>query len=86
MGFYVGIGGILTYKNSNMPEVVENIPLEYILLETDAPYLSPVPKRGQRNEPAYVKYVAEMIARITATSYESVCKITRDNAKQVFAL
>ena len=86
MGFYVGIGGILTYKNSNMPEVVENIPLEYILLETDAPYLSPVPKRGKRNEPAYVKYVAEMIARIAATSYESVCKITGDNAKQVFGL
>ncbi|MDD4150925.1 MAG: TatD family hydrolase [Bacteroidales bacterium] len=86
MGFYIGIGGILTYKNSNMPEVVEKIPIEYILLETDAPYLSPVPKRGKRNEPAYVKYVAEEISHITGTPFEEVCKITSDNAKQVFYL
>ncbi len=86
MGFYIGIGGVLTYKNSSMPQVVKNIPLKYILLETDAPYLSPVPKRGKRNEPAYIKYVAEMIAHITETSYEKVCKITGDNAKQVFSL
>lgn len=86
MGFYIGIGGILTYKNSNMPEVVEKIPIEYVLLETDAPYLSPVPKRGKRNEPAYVKYVAEEISHITGTPFEDVCKITSDNAKQVFYL
>ncbi|MDD2635238.1 MAG: TatD family hydrolase [Bacteroidales bacterium] len=86
MGFYIGIGGVLTYKNSNMPAVVKNIPLQYILLETDAPYLSPVPKRGKRNEPAYVKYVAEAIAYLTGDTYETVCATTGANAKQVFGL
>jgi len=85
-GFYLGIGGVLTYKKSNMLEVVEQIPLEHIILETDSPYLSPVPKRGKRNEPAYVKYVADKISEITGKDFEHICNITSLNSKELFKL
>jgi TatD DNase family protein len=85
-GFYIGIGGVLTYKNSNMPEVVQGVPLERILLETDSPYLSPIPKRGKRNEPAYLKYIADKIAEITHTNFEKVASITTKNAQTLFGL
>lgn len=85
-GFYIGIGGVLTYKNSNMPEVVRGLPLDRILLETDAPYLTPVPKRGKRNEPAYINYIADKIAEFTQTDVEKVASITTKNAKTLFSL
>ncbi len=85
-GFYIGIGGVLTYKKSNMPDVVKKIPLEYIILETDAPYLSPVPKRGKRNEPAYLIHIAEALSNIIEVDYNKVCKQTTDNSKKLFKL
>src|SRR5690606_25079098 len=57
LGFYLGIGGVLTYKNSGLDEAIRDIPLEWLLLETDAPYLTPVPYRGKRNEPSYIPYI-----------------------------
>ena len=84
MGFLLGIGGVLTYKNSGLDKVIENIGLEHIVLETDAPYLSPVPFRGKRNEPAYLKYVAEKLAGIKQISVEEVARVTTNNAERIF--
>jgi len=86
-GFYIGIGGVVTFKNAKkLHEIAKNIPLEYILLETDAPYLTPVPFRGKQNEPAYVKYVVEEIAKIRKISYDEVARITTANARRVFGI
>ncbi|MBO6088191.1 TatD family hydrolase [bacterium] len=86
-GYYIALGGVVTFKNAvKMKEVAQNIPLEYLLLETDAPYLTPVPFRGTENQPAYVKYVAEEIAKIRGVSFEEIDKITTENAKKVFNL
>lgn len=85
--FYIGIGGVITFKNAKkLHEIAKNIPLEYILLETDAPYLTPVPYRGKRNEPAYTKIIAEEIAKIRGISVEEVAKITTKNARKVFGI
>jgi TatD DNase family protein len=86
LGFYLGIGGVVTYKNSGLKELLPLIGLHRIVLETDAPYLSPVPHRGKRNEPAYVKLVCEDIARIMGVSYREVADITTQNAQRVFQL
>ncbi len=84
-GFYFGIGGVLTFKNAKkLVEILPKIPLEKIVLETDAPYLTPHPHRGERNEPFYTTLVAKKIAEIRKISYENVCKITTENAKRVF--
>ncbi|WP_457597808.1 TatD family hydrolase [Hydrogenimonas sp.] len=84
-GFYYGIGGVVTFKNAKkLPHVLPKIPQERILLETDAPYLSPHPHRGKRNEPAYTLYVAERIADILQMSLEEVCDMTTRNAKRLF--
>jgi TatD DNase family protein len=83
-GFKLGIGGVLTYKKSGLDEVVKEVPLEWIILETDAPYLSPVPHRGKRNESAYLPVIAEKLADIKHTSVENVAKITRQNALELF--
>ena len=84
-GWYLGIGGVVTFKNAiKMKEVALAVPLEQILLETDAPYLTPVPYRGKENQPAYVKFVAEEIARIRNTTFEEIDEITTQNAKRVF--
>lgn len=86
-GFYISIAGPLTYPNARrLREVVEQIPIERMLVETDAPYLAPQPKRGKRNEPAYVRYVAEELARIKGLSFEDVDRITTLSAKQLFGL
>jgi TatD DNase family protein len=85
-GFHIGIGGVLTYKKSNMPDVVTRVPLESILLETDAPYLSPVPMRGKRNEPSFLKHIALSMAQITGNTYDQICTITTKNAKSLFKL
>jgi TatD DNase family protein len=84
LGFYMGIGGVLTYKNSGLAEVVADIPMDYIVLETDAPYLTPVPFRGKRNEPAYLKYVVQKLADVKGISIEEVAATTTRNAQKIF--
>jgi TatD DNase family protein len=84
LGFFLGIGGVLTYKNSLLPEVLREIPLESLVLETDAPYLAPVPYRGKRNEPAYLRYVVERLAEVKGVSVEDVAAVTTANAEKLF--
>ena len=84
LGFYLGIGGVVTFKNSGLDKVVEQIDLKHLVLETDAPYLAPVPHRGKRNESSYLTLVAERIAIIKNTSVAEVAAITTGNANQVF--
>ena len=84
LGFYLGIGGVATYKNSGLKEVLPQIGLSNIVFETDAPYLTPVPHRGKRNEPAYIKLICEEVAKIMGKSYGEVADITTQNALQVF--
>lgn len=85
LGMYLGIGGALTFKNARvLPEVVSEIPLEKLVLETDAPYMSPVPYRGKRNRSDYILHIAEKIAEIKGISVEEVLKVTRQNAIDIF--
>jgi TatD DNase family protein len=84
LGFYLGIGGVVTFKNSGLDKVVEQIDLQHIVLETDAPYLAPAPHRGKRNIPEYLKLVAEKIAIIKNTSLEEVAAVTTENSKKIF--
>jgi TatD DNase family protein len=87
MNFYISLGGPVTFKNAKKPkEVAAEIPLEHLLIETDCPYLTPHPYRGKRNEPAYIKYVAEQIAELKGISYEEVAEKTSDNAKRIFGI
>ncbi len=84
-GFYIGINGIVTFKNSSLAEIVrEHVPLEKLLVETDAPFLAPVPKRGKRNESAYTLHVAKKIAEIKNTGTSEVARITTGNAQKLF--
>ena len=83
-GFYLGIGGVLTYKKSGLQDVIKNIDLAHIVLETDAPYLSPVPYRGKRNESAYIIEVAKKLAEIKNIPVDEVAAITSMNAKKIF--
>ena len=85
--FYLGIGGTLTFKNSKkIVEVVKNIPLDRIVIETDCPYLTPEPFRGKRNEPIYVEYIAKKIAEIKEITVEDVAKITTENAEKLYRI
>ncbi|WP_071458799.1 TatD family hydrolase [Bacillus massilinigeriensis] len=87
MNFYISLGGPVTFKNAKKPkEVAEIVPLDKLLIETDCPYLAPHPYRGKRNEPAYVKLVAEQIAQIKGLSFEEVAEETTRNAKKVFGI
>lgn len=86
MGYKLGIGGIVTFKNSHLPEVIKKIALEDILLETDSPYLSPEPFRGQKNSPINIIYIAKKIAEIKNIDIAEVGKITTNNAYQLFDL
>lgn len=87
MGYYLGIGGVVTFNNAKkLKEVVEYTPLENILLETDCPYLAPVPKRGKRNYSGNLRFVAEEIAKIKNVSYEEVVNITEDNTKKMYGI
>lgn len=84
-GFYIALGGVVTFKNAKkVHEIAKNIPLEHLLLETDAPYLTPEPYRGKRNEPAYVKFAAEKIAEIRGCSFNEIAYATTKNANEVF--
>ena len=85
MNFYISLGGPVTFKNAKRPkEVAKEVPLDKLLIETDCPYLTPHPYRGKRNEPAYVKLVAEQIAELKGISFEEVAKVTTENAKKLF--
>lgn len=82
-GMYLGIGGVVTYKNAGLAEVVARVPLEHLVLETDAPYLTPVPFRGKRNESSYLKYIVEKIAAVKGVPVEEVAAVTTSNANKV---
>lgn len=87
MNFYISLGGPVTFKNAKKPkEVALEIPLARLLIETDCPYLTPHPYRGQRNEPSYVKLVAEQIAEIKGLTFEEIARATSDNAKRIFGI
>ncbi len=87
MNFYISLGGPVTFKNAKKPkEVAEAVPLEKLLIETDCPYLAPHPYRGKRNEPAYVKLVAEQIAELKGLAFEEVAQATTENAKRLFGI
>ena len=86
LGFYLGIGGVVTYKNSGLDKVVEQIDLKHIVLETDSPYLTPVPHRGKPNESAYLSYVAQKVADVKQVAVEKVAEITTANSKTIFGV
>jgi TatD DNase family protein len=84
LGFYLGIGGVVTFKNSGLDKVIAGIDMKNVVLETDAPYLAPVPFRGKRNECSYLKYVVEKLAEIKNIAKDEVQNITSGNAKELF--
>ena len=86
MGYYLGIGGVLTFKNCKLAEHLVGIPLERLVLETDAPYMAPVPHRGKRNESRWMRYVAERLAEVYNCSPEHVNEVTTANAKALFVI
>ena len=86
LGFHLGIGGVVTFKNGGVDKTVAELPLEKMVLETDAPYLSPTPKRGKRNEPAFMKFTAEKLADIFGISVKEVIEETTRTAKGLFSL
>jgi TatD DNase family protein len=86
MGFYLGLGGVLTYKNAGVTEAIKEIPMEYLILETDAPYLPPVPYRGKRNEPAFMIEVAKKLAEVKQLPLLEIAAITTANAERLFGL
>ena len=86
LGFLIGIGGILTFKNSNLRETIAKIGIEKLVLETDSPYLSPEPYRGKRNEPANILYIAEMLQKITSIPLAKISQITTKNTNELFDL
>jgi len=84
LGFYLGIGGVVTYKKSTLPDIVKSISLSHIVLETDAPYLAPVPYRGKRNESSYIPVIAAKVADVLGCSVEEVARVTTGNCGKVF--
>lgn len=84
--FYLGIGGVVTFKNSGLDKVVKEVEIKHIVLETDSPYLAPVPFRGKRNECSYLKYVVEKLAEVKNISREEIAAVTTNNAKELFKL
>ena len=83
-GFFMGLGGVITYKNSNLNDMVIDMPFENMVLETDSPYLSPVPKRGKENEPAFLAYVLDKVAELKKVEREEIAEITTQNALRLF--
>lgn len=84
--WYIGIGGVLTYKKASIAETVKDIPLERILLETDSPYLTPVPFRGKRNESSYIPYIAEKLSELTGMELQEIAAVTTQNAQNLFRI
>lgn len=85
-GFKIGIGGVVTFKNSKLPQTLREIPASLIVLETDSPYLAPAPHRGSRNESAYIPLIAQTVASVLGLSLQQVSEITQENAKAVFGV
>ena len=86
LGFYLGIGGVLTFKNAGLDSVMKDISMQHVILETDAPYLAPVPFRGKRNEPSYISYVVQKLAEITNCTSEEIAEIATTNTKKLFRI
>lgn len=86
LGLYLGVGGVSTFKNAEVDKTVEKMPMEKLILETDAPYLAPVPHRGKRNEPAFIKNIAENLAELKNLSLEEIAEKTTRNAFQLFGI
>lgn len=86
LGFYLGIGGVLTFKNAGLDKILREIDLAHMILETDAPYLAPVPFRGKRNECSYIPYIAQKLADIKEVPVDSIAQITTANAEKLFGL
>lgn len=86
LGFFLGIGGVLTYKNSGLPAAIGGVPMDSLVLETDAPYLSPVPFRGKRNEGSYLKYIVAKLAEVKGVSVEEAAAATTRNAQKIFGI
>ena len=86
LGFYLGIGGVLTFKNSGLDHIVKKIDIKHIMLETDAPYLAPVPFRGKRNECSYISHIAQKLADIKESPVDTIAAITTANAEKLFGL
>ncbi len=86
LGFLLGIGGVITYKNAGLPEVLASVGLEHLVLETDAPYLTPVPFRGKRNESSYLTYIISKLAETKQVTEEEVARITTMNAEKLFGI
>ena len=86
LGLYLGIGGVITFKNGGLDQLLADIELRHIVLETDGPYLAPMPFRGKRNQPAYLKHIAEKISEIKKCSLKEVADITSANARNLFGI
>jgi len=86
LGLYLGVGGVSTFKNAGVDEVVNQMPLDRLILETDAPYLAPAPHRGKRNEPGYIKLIAENLAEIKGVTLDEIAEITTKNAFRLFGV
>ncbi|OIQ24984.1 TatD family hydrolase [uncultured Vibrio sp.] len=86
LGFHLGLGGVSTFKNGGMDKVIPHLDMDYVLLETDCPYLAPVPHRGKRNEPAYTQLVGQRVADLREISLEQIDTLTTSNAKKLFSL
>lgn len=86
LGFYLGIGGVLTFKNGGLDKVIEEIDIRHLVLETDAPYLAPVPFRGKRNESSYITHVAQKLADLKQTNVQEIIDQTSQNAQNLFGL
>lgn len=85
-GFALGVGGVVTFKNNKLQDIVKEVGLQHIVLETDAPYLAPVPYRGKTNESSYIPIIAQKVAEVTGESIEKVMEVTTENAKRIFNL
>lgn len=86
MGYLIGINGVITFKNANIKDVIKEIPLEYLVLETDSPYLTPVPYRGKQNNPSHILDIAKFVFELKNISLEELSKITNDNLKRIFKI
>jgi len=86
MGYLIGVNGVITFKNSNIKEVIKEIPLEYLVLETDSPYLTPMPFRGKQNNPSHILDIAKFVAELKSISIDDLEKITNNNLKRIFKI
>jgi TatD DNase family protein len=86
LGFLLGIGGVVTYKNSNLKQVLKNVTINNLVIESDAPYLSPEPKRGRRNESSFLVYTAQKISEIYELPIKEIAEITTSNARTLFGI